>query len=131
MANTNQEIRRHDRRQVLKIVGVGMATATGLLALSACESKPAAKPKPMLGGGEQPAPSSACQDKIPVDDATKGMRTALQYKEKSDDPAKKCSGCVQYLAAKYDNCGGCKLFAGGVNPEGFCVSYAPSSTKPG
>jgi len=27
-------------------------------------------------------------------------------------------------AGKYKECGGCKLFAGAVNPEGNCLSWA-------
>ncbi|MCA2980177.1 MAG: hypothetical protein INH41_08385 [Myxococcaceae bacterium] len=100
----------------------------------------AAPPSATAGGEAAPAaaPSTAeakaegdlnCKEAAPIDDTSKGLRRALQYKEKSDDAAKKCSGCVQFEAAKYGGCGACKLFTGAVNPNGVCLSYAPLAAK--
>ena len=53
------------------------------------------------------------------------MRTTLQYVEKSPHADKMCKGCAQYDATKHNPCGGCKLFAGPVQPGGHCLSFAP------
>jgi len=86
--------------------------------------------KPTLGGTEEkpaprsPTPSTDCAASI--DDASKALRRALQYKATSDQPAKLCSACVQFIANKYGTCGGgCKLITGPVLPGGSCLSYAP------
>jgi hypothetical protein len=129
-------LRSHSRREALKILGVGIATAGSLLAVQGCESKP--EPKKKTLGAEPATPTStACGDTTPLDEAAKSMRQTLQYREQSADAAKNCSGCALYVApAAGGKCGGCKLFAGGVNPAGYCLSYAPAapgaaSGKPG
>jgi hypothetical protein len=68
-----------------------------------------------------------CKDKAPIDEASKGLRRALQYKEKSAEAGKNCLGCAQYNVGTYGDCGGCKLFTGAVNPGGHCLSYAPKA----
>ncbi len=128
------------RRQTLKALGL---TAGGLVVLSgfreALAAPPAAKAAAVDAG--QPAAAKAavdagqpaaantlnCKEKAPIDDASKQMRRALQYKEKSAEAGKNCKGCAQFEAAKYGDCGACKLFTGAVNPEGYCLSYAPKA----
>lgn len=120
------------RRRALQVIGVGITAVAGTSLLEGC-SKPSA---PAAGGGggggaAAPAATGACMDRVEVDEAAKNMRKILQYKEKSDNAEKKCSLCAQFEAGKYGDCGGCKLFAGGVNPEGNCLSFAPKSAVPG
>ena len=113
------------RRTALQVIGVGLGAAGGLLGVAGCS-------KGGGGGGAAPAPatgaatgSGACQDKVEVDDTAKNLRRTLQYKEKSDFADKNCTLCAQFEAGKYGDCGGCKLFAGAVNPQGHCLSFAP------
>jgi hypothetical protein len=131
-----------DRRQTLKAIGL---TASSLVvvssfakALAAPPAKPAAKAAVDAGqpaaaqapaDAGQPAAASNlnCKEKAPIDDASKQLRRALQYKEKSAEAGKNCKGCAQFEAAKYGDCGACKLFTGAVNPEGHCLSYAPKA----
>ncbi|MDP3503417.1 MAG: high-potential iron-sulfur protein [Myxococcales bacterium] len=88
--------------------------------------EPAAAP-----AAEAPAANAAgdlnCKEKAPIDDASKQLRRALQYKEKTAEAGKNCKGCAQYEAGKYGDCGACKLFTGAVNPEGHCLSDAPKA----
>jgi hypothetical protein len=123
MQINDDEVLRLDRRRALKLVGIGLTSVGGILALAGCKKEeaaevPAAKPTAPTGGG-------LCQFKVPVDEAARQMRRTLQYQEKSNQPGKKCGTCSQFEAGKYGECGGCKLFGGGVNPEGVCLSYAP------
>ena len=101
---------RFNRRRALQILGAGLGAASGVLALASTDAH------------AQAAPS--CKNKVPVDPAAVQMRRNLQYMEKSNQPGKKCSTCAQFEAGKYKECGGCKLFAGAVNPEGSCLSWA-------
>lgn len=61
----------------------------------------------------------------PLDAKSKQMRKTLQYKEKAADASKACEKCAQYEKGKFGDCGGCKLFAGPVQPAGGCLSFAP------
>ncbi len=123
MNDKDDELMRVDRREALKLFGFGLTSAGALLALAGCSkgaeqaAAPAAAPTPAAGG--------LCQFRVPVDEAAKQMRRNLQYREKSDDPNKHCSACSQFIAGKYGDCGGCKLFDGGVSPGGVCLSFAP------
>ncbi len=99
-------------------------------------AEPAAKPaEPAAADPAAPAQPTAaantgdvnCKEAAPIDETSKGLRRALQYKEKSAEAGKNCAGCAQYEAAKYGACGACKLFTGAVNPGGHCLSYAPKA----
>jgi hypothetical protein len=111
------------RRRALQMLGVGLTTASGLVVLGACNKGGG------TGGaaGSAPAKGLSCADKGEIDEAAANLRKVLQYKEKSDNAEKKCSLCAQYEAAKYGDCGGCKLFGGGVHPDGACLSFAPKA----
>ena len=104
------------RRRALQVLGASLTAAGGLLL--GCNK----------GGGQGGAAGAgSCQDKIEVDESAATLRRTLQYKEKADTPAKKCSLCAQFEVQRYagTGCGGCKLFAGAVSPEGGCFSFAP------
>jgi len=107
----DDETLRFDRRRALQILGAGLGAASGVLALA-------------LSTDARAEAALNCKSKIPVDPVAVQMRRNLQYAEKSTQPGKKCSNCAQFEAGKYKECGGCKLFAGAVNPEGSCLSWA-------
>ncbi|HVP61275.1 MAG TPA: high-potential iron-sulfur protein [Myxococcaceae bacterium] len=110
MNGHDDETMRFNRRRALQILGAGLGAASGVLALASTDVHAEA--------------ALNCKNKIPVDPAAVQIRRNLQYAEKSTQPGKKCSTCAQYEAGKYKECGGCKLFAGAVNPEGSCLSWA-------
>jgi len=113
------------RRRALQVLGASFTAAGGLLVLSGCN-------KGGGQGGAAPGAGGNCQDKIEVDETAANLRRTLQYKEKADNPEKKCSVCAQFEVERYagTGCGGCKLFAGAVNPEGGCLSFAPKGAPP-
>jgi hypothetical protein len=123
--NKHDESKLIGRRHALRLFGVGIGAAGGLVLLGCSKG----------GGGSSGGGTSAaaCAQMGNPDAAAQQLRKTLQYKEKSDFPDKNCANCAQYEAAKYAaaDCGGCKLFAGGVKPEGYCLSYAPLQGAPG
>lgn len=160
MDNNNDGSNLLGRRQAIQMLGVGITAAGGLLTVTGCKKEEAPamaadpKPAPAMAAAPKPPPAAPaepkpaapaepvaaapanaaglnCKDKAPIDEAATALRRALQYQEKTTTPEKKCSGCAQFVAGQYGDCGGCKLFAGAVNPEGVCLSYAPmAAAKP-
>ena len=134
MSDDNQDSKFLGRRQALQLIGMGF-TAAGLLVTtkSALAAAPAAAKAKDAGVAAAPAAASAevasCKAAAPIDEQSKTMRRALQYKEKTDDQAKRCDKCLQFEAKKFGDCGQCKIFTGAVNPGGFCLSFAPIAAK--
>jgi len=46
-----------------------------------------------------------------------------KYVDRSMEAAKRCSNCVQFIAAAPKQCGGCKVVKGPINPEGGCTLF--------
>lgn len=125
------------RRHSLKVVGFGFLGAAGLVNLAACSKeesggakKAPAEPAPAAGGAKE-APAEQAEAAgaegcgAPIDAQSAQMRTALQYKEVSDQEGKNCANCAQFKPGEYgDDCGGCNLFAGPVQNNGYCLSWA-------
>jgi len=111
----DDETPRFGRRRALQVLGAGLGAAGGLLALTGPEARAADA-------------GLNCKNKVAIDPAAQQMRRTLQYAEKSNTPGKKCDNCAQWEAGKYKECGGCKLFAGAVNPAGHCLSWAAKKT---
>lgn len=100
---------RYTRRAALRVLGQGLVGGAALT----------------LVGGRALAEDAKCEGKI--DGKSKQMRKALQYVDKSKKAGQVCSGCIQWVAPeKGATCGGCKLFSGPVNPNGYCLSFAPA-----
>jgi hypothetical protein len=106
----DDETTRFDRRRALQILGAGLGVAGGVIALAGSEARA--------------AETLNCNHKVPIDPAAAQVRRTLQYAEKSTVRGKRCDNCAQFEAGKYKECGGCKLFAGAVNPAGNCLSWA-------
>lgn len=151
MNNETHENNLLTRRSALRVIGVGVVTSSTALVAAcskggdkpapakagsgsghakkaapakAAEAKPAAASKP-AAAAEPAKAGGACADPAKLDQQSKTMRSTLQYVEKSVKEGQNCSGCLQWIpGAKADACGGCKLFSGGVNPKGYCLSWA-------
>ena len=54
-------------------------------------------------------------------DDSKVEQSVVQYQTMPKDGAK-CSGCANFVAPN-----ACKVVAGTISPEGWCVAYAPKS----
>ena len=128
------------RRQTIHLLGLGIA-AGGILGIAACKGKEEAapggpSPKPASPTPASPAPGAPATEQAgagaatgtcdtPFDKESKQTRMVVQYRNPAAVPEKHCSVCAQYVPAKFGDCGGCKLFAGPVNPNGGCLSFAP------
>jgi hypothetical protein len=100
--------RRIARRDALRHLAVFSAAAVAPGLLLACSKKP------------------NCQDVTGLKPEEVQQRTQVaKYVDQTMDATKKCNGCVQYIAAGPDQCGGCKVVKGPIHPEGYCVLFAP------
>jgi hypothetical protein len=115
------------RRHALRLFGVGLGAAGGLVVFGCKKGGEGG-----AGGGGGGGGAQSCAEQGNPDDQARQLRKNLQYKDKSDFPDKVCRVCAQYEDAKFSaDCGGCKLFGGGVHPEGHCLSFAPKNAAPG
>jgi hypothetical protein len=58
---------------------------------------------------------------------SKSPQNAVQYQDKPKGDAK-CSGCKFYIAGKDAKAkGACKVVAGDISPNGWCVVYSAKS----
>ncbi len=60
------------------------------------------------------ARSAKADDKLAQD--------VVQYRQTPGDDGSKCSACVNWEAPN-----GCKIVAGTINPNGWCVAFAPKA----
>ena len=95
------------RRQALRLVP-GSALAIGAVMISGCRRN--------------------CGESEPLTESSKAMRVALKYTEHSELPGNTCGTCVQFVDGGFLACGGCHFFAGGVNPDGHCISFSAKTT---
>lgn len=52
------------------------------------------------------------------------LRATLEYAEATDRPDRTCVKCRQYVVAPPDQCGGCKVVPGPINPVGTCKAFS-------
>lgn len=79
-----------------------------------------ATPKSLL------AEPADCNNVAGVTDGEVNKREAVQYVQKSPDPAKHCDLCQLYVPpAEGQACGMCTLFKGPVAADASCISFAP------
>jgi len=126
------------RRHSLKVVGFGFLGAAGLVHLAACSSKEESADGAKKAPAEQADAASSAKEAsakqagaaggegcdATIDAASAQLRTALQYREASDQEGKNCSSCAQFKPGAYSDCGGCNLFTGPVQNNGYCLSWA-------
>ncbi len=105
------------RRRTLQLIGMGSLTAVGLVGCGGGEESGGGG-----GGGGAAADGTGCNTPVPAE--AQSLRTTLNYVEQSAVAGSNCSNCAQYKEAQYGECGGCNLFAGPVQPNGHCVSWA-------
>ena len=123
------------RRVFLRRAGlVGMGAALLLTGCGRGDREAAREPATGAGttAGEQPAPpAQAAAEPRPCDDVSAltpqelQLRQTFGYVEPAPDPEFECHHCEFYKEpAAGEYCGGCSLFAGPVNPEGYCDSFS-------
>jgi len=124
----NQDISR--RNFLLKMTAASSVSLGMAGILSGCgggESETAA-PAP---AAEAPAVAekASCTDVSGLTEAEAGMRESLGYVDASEEDGKTCANCALYTAAAAgENCGGCTLLKGPINPDGYCISWAAATS---
>lgn len=109
------------RAFIHKYVRAGVFFLSGGMALSSCHRE-------KKGQGSKAIASSddACNDLSDVSAEEIQKRESLGYVKESPIVDNQCSNCNLYLPSGADkNCGGCMLFKGPVNAEGYCTYWAP------
>ncbi|TVQ16113.1 MAG: hypothetical protein EA364_00625 [Balneolaceae bacterium] len=110
------------RKSFLRNISVLGATAFGASTLiTAC------------GGGDsetQPTPDTVtqpaadpCGDTTGLSESDLNMRRNLQYVHETHIPEQRCDNCQLWIEPDNGKCGGCALFRGPVNPNGWCNSW--------
>jgi hypothetical protein len=103
------------RRRFLKTIGAVAGLGASPL-LAGC------------GGGENGQTSLDCTDVSGLSAAKKKRRTqmrkSLNYQSDSPKKNKTCSNCNLWQKPKSgEQCGGCQLIPGPINPNGYCTSW--------
>lgn len=80
----------------------------------------AVAPAALLACGKKPL---ACNDTSALKVDEIALRNTLGYEEASKDPQKKCNNCNFFKPAGENQCGGCQLLKGPINPDGICKSW--------
>jgi len=77
------------------------------------------------GGGEKAADGgSKCNDLSGLTEDEKKLRANYEYITVTKDAAKNCQNCQFYTApANAGDCGGCQLFKGPVEANGWCKTW--------
>lgn len=89
---------------------------TSLLGFAAAVIAPAT----LLACGKKPL---ACTDTSALKPDEIAMRNTLAYEDISKDPQKRCDNCQFFQPAGENQCGGCQLLKGPINPAGLCKSW--------
>jgi hypothetical protein len=113
----------HTRKEFIgKCLAAGGLLFVGLVGLGGCGSKKNSKQK------EKSNAPKTCDDLSDVSKSEIKKRRSFGYVKKSRVQGSHCSNCKLYLPPNDDkSCGGCLLFDGPVEPDGYCMQYEPAS----
>ena len=81
------------------------------------------------GGGDDAPAADPCGDLSGLSQSDIQLRETLQYVAETPNPEQRCDNCEFWVDEQHGpQCGGCTLFAGPVNPAGWCASWVPMSS---
>jgi hypothetical protein len=125
---------RVSRRRFLHSLSIASVVGAGGSLLAACGggSDESGDSSSAEGETSSATASADCSDLSDLSDAEKKQREqmvgSLNYVEESPQAEKNCANCSLYQQEQYGSgCGGCQLFPGPVNAQGYCDSWAPKS----
>jgi hypothetical protein len=135
MSSASDDRNRVSRRRFLHSLSIAGVVGAGGSLLAACGggSDQSGDGGSSTEGEAGSATASAdCSDLSGLSDAQRKQRKqmvgSLNYVEESPQAEKNCANCSLYQQEKYGSgCGGCQLFPGPVNAQGYCDSWAPTS----
>ena len=129
----------HDdtRRRFLRLAGVTVTAGIAGCGGNGGDGEESPEQSP---GGEatdtlEPVPAeyetATSQGGSQRDPAALSTKEALEYQTEPSE-GEQCSGCTFYIPDKDGNgMGACTLVEGEIDPQGWCVSYAPLATGTG
>ncbi|WP_426294810.1 high-potential iron-sulfur protein [Dyadobacter endophyticus] len=98
---------------------------SGVVTLAGCAGSKKA-PVAQSGASKNTPATDPCSDLTNVDPVDVQKRKSLGYTNKSPLPDSQCDNCKLWVPVKEgQECGGCLLFTGPVNPAGHCTYWAP------
>lgn len=139
MSSTPNDRNWVSRRHFLHSLSIAGVVGAGGSLLAACgggsdESGDGSSPQAQSDAGDAGSTTAPadCSDLSGLSDAEQKQREqmvgSLNYVEESPQAEKNCANCSLYQQEKYGSgCGGCQLFPGPVNAQGYCDSWAPTS----
>ncbi len=119
------------RRTFLKQGVLGAITFFGGAVMIGCggNDKPAAETPAEAPGNKSStaAPADPCDINALTEEDIK-KRQSLGYIDETEIREKKCKTCQLYIPSSDTRpCAGCSLFAGPVEPDGYCFYWAPQN----
>ncbi|MFP4507159.1 MAG: high-potential iron-sulfur protein [Cyclobacteriaceae bacterium] len=138
-------MKKMDRKSFLRKVGMLSITAiSGSALLNACggstdqnlENRGAPEENEAEPFGETAEPLQEEAQEVDCSEYNQDLteadlqtREALKYVDESPKPEQQCSNCRFWQPDKFEGaCGGCQLFKGAVDPQGWCQSWVVQQT---
>lgn len=118
------EVQNFSRRKFInKCVSTCSILFGGLIFLNSCDTGDSGK-----RDSEAAAPGKSgdpCDDLSGIPEQELKKRESLGYVKKTPNPQTHCGNCALFIpAGEDDTCGGCLLFEGPVQFNGYCVQWA-------
>lgn len=115
---------------IQKLSALGLAGFGASAVLAGCGSDDGSG----NGSGESASSTTTAANDLVCDDLSslsasekerrEAQIQALQYVEQTEKPDQNCANCLFWQAPTGDSeCGGCQLFPGPVNPNGWCSTW--------
>lgn len=102
-----------------KCLGMSPLIAGGVLVLNGCGTNDQNKKD-----RDNNVTSGSCDDLSGVSQEEIEKRKKFGYVKKTTVPGSHCGNCRLYIPGEAgQKCGGCLLFKGPVDPEGYCTQY--------
>ena len=76
------------------------------------------------GAGCNKSGGVTCTDTAGLSEQEIATRNQLAYVDKAEDPNKACDACRLFQPKGANQCGGCTVVKGPINPKGSCKAWA-------
>lgn len=121
--STHDDVSRRDFLQ--RLSALGLAGVGGSALLTGCGG---GDDSSSSDGGSATTASDTCNDLSGLTDEEKSRRegqvNALNYVSETPREGQRCNNCQFWKPDAYESpCGGCQLFPGPVNAQGYCTGW--------
>jgi hypothetical protein len=113
-----------ERISMLCIGVVGAGTV-----FTSCGKKEEPEAKTETPAAAEKQVEDPCGDLSGLTEDEKAIRDTFKYVAQSPDPNKLCTNCQFWSVPKEgENCGGCQIIKGPINPDGYCNQWLQKQT---